>query len=216
MYCGAMVRTRDPAVRTLLIERAAQMLRAREPVTLRSLVAGIDVSTMAVYTYFGGMDGLWQAMRQEGFTRLAAKLETVPLSADPVRDLAALGAAYLSNALTNPDLYRVMFDAGFELEDPAAAYQTLHCLVRTIERAKDAGRFRHDVDALALATQSWAVGHGLVSLVAGGPLPRQALDHGATVLTALFISCGDDPDTCRRSVALGWQLYRHPETPPAR
>ncbi|TDD40312.1 TetR/AcrR family transcriptional regulator [Saccharopolyspora elongata] len=205
-----MVRTKDPAVRTQLIERAAQMLRAREPVTLRSVVAGTGLSTMAVYTYFGGMDGLWQAMRQEGFTRLAAMLNAVTLTADPVRDLAALGAAYLSNALANPDLYRVMFDAGFEPEDPAAADETLRSLVRAVERAKDIGRFRPDVDPLALATQSWTIGHGLVSLVATGPLPRQALDYGASMLTALFTSCGDDPDTCRRSVELGWHPNPHP------
>lgn len=201
-------------MRARLIERAARMLRAREPVTLRSVVAGTGVSTMAVYTYFGGMDGLWRAVRQEGFTRLAARLDDVPLSADPVRDLAALGAAYVSNALAGPDLYRVMFDAGFELEDPAAADETLHCLVRAVERAKDAGRFRPDVDPLALATQSWAVGHGLVSLVATGPLSHQALDHGVTVLTALFTGCGDDPGTCRRSVELGWQPIPAPAPPP--
>lgn len=206
MYCDAMVRTKNPAVRSQLIERAAQMLRAREPVTLRSVVAGTGLSTMAVYTYFGGMDGLWQAMRQEGFTRLAAKLKTVTLTADPVRDLAALGAAYLSNALANPDLYRVMFDAGFELEDPEAADDTLHSLVGAVERAKDIGRFRPDVDSVALAAQSWTIGHGLVSLVATGPLPRQVLDHGAPMLTALFTSYGDDPDTCRQSVELGWHL----------
>src|SRR3712207_863860 len=142
-----MVRKKDPAIRTLLIERAAQMLVAREPVTLRSLVAGTSVSTMAVYTYFGGMDGLWRAVRQEGFTRLAARIQAVPESADPVRDLAALGATYLSHALAEPDLYRVMFDAGFDLEDPAAADETLHRLVRGVERAKAAGRFRADVDA---------------------------------------------------------------------
>jgi AcrR family transcriptional regulator len=210
-----MARTKDPAVRTLLIERAAQMLRAREPVTLRSVVAGTGMSTMAIYTYFGGMDGLWQATRQEGFTRLAATLDAVPLSADPVRDLAALGGAYLSNALANPDLYRVMFDADFDLEDPAASDETLHCLVRTVERAKDTGRFRRDVDPLALATQSWAIGHGLVSLVATGPLPCQALDHGVPILTALFTSCGDDPGTCRRSVELGWRSIPMPEPPGA-
>ncbi|MBF6228412.1 TetR/AcrR family transcriptional regulator [Nocardia abscessus] len=204
-----MVRTKNAAVRNQLIERAAQMLRTREPVTLRSVVAGTGLSTMAVYTYFGGMDGLWQAMRQEGFTRLAAELNSVTPTTDPVRDLAALGAAYLSNALTNPDLYRVMFDAGFELEDPAAADETLHCLVRAVERAKDIGRFRPDVDPLVLATQSWTIGHGLASLLASGPLPRHALDYGAPMLTALFTSCGDDPETCSRSVELGWR----PETP---
>ncbi|MGI5171571.1 TetR/AcrR family transcriptional regulator [Spirillospora sp. CA-253888] len=200
-----MARTKDPAVRALLIERAGRMLRTREPITLRSLVAGTGVSTMAVYTYFGGMDGVWSALRQEGFTRLAARLATVTESADPVRDLTALGAAYVANALGNPDLYRVTFDATFDLEDPEAADATLHSLVRAVERAKDAGRFRADVDPLESATQTWAIGHGLASLVATGPLPRQALDHTIPMLTALFIGMGDDPDGCRRSVVDGWR-----------
>ncbi|GAA1579606.1 TetR/AcrR family transcriptional regulator [Actinomadura kijaniata] len=206
-----MVRIKDPAVRARLIDRAARMLSAREPVTLRSLVAGTGVSTMAVYTYFGGMDGLWAAVRQEGFTRLAARLEEVPVAADPVRHLTGLGAAYLANALANPDLYRVMFDAGFELQDAAAADETLHHLVRAVERARSAGRFRDDVDPLELATQSWTIGHGLASLVVTGPLPREALAHGVPMLTALFTSAGDDPDRCRRSVERGWRsLTSHP------
>ncbi|WP_336208664.1 TetR/AcrR family transcriptional regulator [Nonomuraea sp. LPB2021202275-12-8] len=200
-----MARTKDPTIRSLLINRAAQMLGAREPITLRSLVAGTGLSTMAVYTYFGGMDGLWKAVRQEGFTRLAARLDEVSPSADPVRDLAALGAAYLSNALAEPDLYRTMFDAGFELEDAAAADEALHRLVHAVERAKAAGRFDHGVDPLELATQSWTIGHGLASLIVIGPLPRQALAHGVPMLTALFTSAGDDPGRCRRSVERGWR-----------
>ncbi|CAM5542913.1 hypothetical protein SAVIM338S_04328 [Streptomyces avidinii] len=199
-----MARTKDPAVRSQLLDRAAQMLRTRQPVTLRTLVAGTGVSTMAVYTYFGGMDGLWKALRQEGFTRLAARLADVRTSADPVRDLAALGAAYLAHALEDPDLYRVMFDAGFDLEDAGAADETLHRLVRAVERAKADHRFRAEVDPLELATQSWLIGHGLASLVATGPLPHGATAHGVPLLTALFTSAGDDPDRCRRSVERGW------------
>ncbi|WP_157245607.1 TetR/AcrR family transcriptional regulator [Nonomuraea typhae] len=199
-----MARTKDPAVRTLLIDRAAHMLRTRQPVTLRALVEGAGVSTMAVYTHFGGMDGLWSAMRQEGFVRLAARLARVPLSEDPVRDLAALGAAYTANALDNPDLYRVMFEAAFELEDAAAADDTLHALVTNVERAKALGRFRDDVDALELATRSWVAGHGLTALVATGPLPRAALGHAVPLLTALFVAAGDEPERCRVSVETGW------------
>lgn len=210
-----MARTRDPAVRTLLLERAAHMLRTREPLTLRSLVAGTGVSTMAVYTYFDGMDGVWKALRQEGFTRLAARLTTVAASADPVRDLAALGAAYLRNALDDPDLYRVMFDATFELQDPRAADETLYALVQAVERAKDTGRFRDDVDPLELATQSWIVGHGLASLTATGPLPPETLAHGIPLLTALFTSAGDAPDRCRRSVEHGWQRLLQPSNTPS-
>ncbi|WP_440105159.1 TetR/AcrR family transcriptional regulator [Streptosporangium sp. H16] len=205
-----MVRTKDPAVRTLLIERAAHMLRTREPITLRSLVAGTGVSTMAVYTYFGNMDGMWKALRQEGFTRLAARFTTVTMSTDPVRDLTAMVAAYLRNALDHPDLYRVMFDANFELEDLKAADATLEHLVQAVERGRMAGRFRADTDPLELAIQSWVVVHGLASLVANGPLPRETLAHGIPLLTALFVSRGDDPGRCRLSVENGWKQLRPP------
>ncbi|MEV0029701.1 TetR/AcrR family transcriptional regulator [Nocardia sp. NPDC050793] len=201
-----MARTKNPHVRSMLLERAAQMLRRREAVTLRGLVAGTSVSTMAVYTYFDGMDGLWRALRQEGFTRLSTTLGEVAETSDPVRDLAALGAAYVVNALENPDLYRVMFDAGFELEDSAAADETLHRLVVTVDRAKDTGRLRSDVDSLELATQSWTIGHGLASLVATGPLPRETLANGVPLLTALFVAAGDERTRCRRSVHAGWRL----------
>ncbi|PRY34894.1 TetR/AcrR family transcriptional regulator [Umezawaea tangerina] len=201
-----MARAKDPAVRTLLVERAAHMLRTREPVTLRSLVAGTSVSTMAVYTHFGGMDGLWQALRQEGFTRLAAGFAGVTATGDPVRDLTALVVAYLANALDHPDLYRVMFDADFDLEDLKAADATLEHLVQAALRGRTAGRFRADVVPLDLATQSWSIGHGLASLVATGPLPRQALDHGLPLLTGLFVGAGDQPARCRTSVEQGWKL----------
>ncbi|MDH6283923.1 TetR/AcrR family transcriptional regulator [Prescottella agglutinans] len=207
MYRLVVVRVKDPAVRELLVERAARMLRAREPITTRSLVAGTGVSTMAVYTYFAGMDGLWMAVRQEGFTRLAAILKKTPVSDDPIRDLVALGSAYVSNALANPDLYRVMFDDTIELADPLAADETLSYLVRAVERAKLAGRLSDAVVAPELATQCWIIGHGLTSLVATGPLARDVLDYGATMLTALLIRAGDEPAQCERSVAGGWGAY---------
>ncbi|NLE78803.1 MAG: TetR/AcrR family transcriptional regulator [Rhodococcus sp.] len=199
-----MAKPKQPDVRAKLINRAAQMLRRRQPVTLRALVDGTGLSTMAVYTYFGGMDGLWKALRQEGFTRLASKLSAVPETSDPVHDLAALGAAYLANALENPDHYRVMFDAEAELEDSEAADETLHVMVRTIERATAAGRFASDIDALDLATQAWMIGHGVASLVATGPLDHRAAAHTVPLLTALYTNAGDDPDQCRRSVEQGW------------
>ena len=80
------------------------MLVRREPVTLRALVKGTGASTMAVYTHVGGMPGLWRAVRQEGFTRLAVRLASVTRSQDPVFDLMALGGAYVANALANPHL----------------------------------------------------------------------------------------------------------------
>ncbi|MFI0423273.1 TetR/AcrR family transcriptional regulator [Spongiactinospora sp. 9N601] len=201
---------KDPSIRTLIIERAAHMLRTREPITLRSLVSQTCVSTMAVYTYFGGMDGVWKALRQEGFTRLTDRFALVRESADPVHDLTALVAAYIGNAVDHPDLYRIMFDETLELEDHQAADAALAHLVQAARRGRDTGRFRADADPRRLATQSWVIGHGLVSLVTGGCLPRRTLGDGAAMLTALFIGAGDDPDGCRASVEEGWKQLSIP------
>jgi AcrR family transcriptional regulator len=192
-------------VRGLLVERAARMLADREPVTLRALVEGTGASTMAVYTHFGGMPGLWSAVRQEGFTRLAARLDGVARTGDPVHDLAALGVAYARNALDAPELYRAMFDARADLADAPAADATFERLVTAAARARDAGRLAADTDPLGLATRYWAAGHGLVSLVVQGVLPAGSLPPLATdTAVALLTAAGDDPARCRESVQRAW------------
>lgn len=192
-------------MRLALVERAAEMLARREPVTLRALVEGTGASTMAVYTHFGGMPGLWRAVRQEGFTRLGRRLALLAPTADPVHDLAALGAAYVRHALAHPHLYRAMFDAEADLEDEDAAAETFGLLVSCAARARTAGRFAGTSDPAEVALRFWASGHGLTLLVLSGVLPREALDvHAPAVGEALFVAAGDRPDRCRRSVRLGW------------
>jgi AcrR family transcriptional regulator len=207
MYRQGVPRTPDPDVRRRLVERAAQMLADREPVTLRSLVSGTGASTMAVYTHFGGMPGVWRAVRQEGFTRLAERLAAVPRTDDPVHDVAALGGAYAANALDSPALYRAMFDAVAELEDPAVADRGLAVLVEATARARAAGRLAADADPAAVATRSWLAGHGLLSLVVQGVLPREVVpEHSVETAVALLTAAGDDPAACRASVTRAWRL----------
>lgn len=185
------------------------MLARREPVTLRALVAGTGTSTMAVYTHFEGMPGLWRAVRQEGFTRLAAGLAAVNTTRDPVRDLVAFGAAYLSSAAAHPTLYRTMFDAGFDLEDPAAADDSFAVLVACANRTVELGRFAATTDPVSIATQFWAFGHGLASLAITGVLPWHAVeDHARTMTAALFVAAGDEQARCLRSIANGWSGMR--------
>ena len=200
-------RTADPEVRIALVERAAEMLARREVVTLRALVESVGASTMAVYTHFGGMPGLWRAVRQEGFTRLVAALALVEETSDPVRDFMALGAAYSRNALANPYLYRAMFDTAADLDDAAAADAGFRTLVACAERARRAGRFAETCDPAGVATQLWAAGHGQLLLVLTGVLPGEALAPLATgTAYALFVAAGDEPERCRRSVMDGWAL----------
>ena len=200
---GNMPRTADPAVRLALLETAAELLARREPVTARSLTDRVGASTTALYTHFGGMPGLWRAVRHEGFTRLGRHLAAVPRTDDPVRDLAALGAAYLDSARADPFLYRAMFDAAADLDDPAAADRTFGLIVEAAERALDAGRLADA--APEVATRFWMTGHGLAMLVLTGVLPAEAVAaHGQELAVGVFLAAGDDPVRCRESVRRGW------------
>ncbi|MFY7065308.1 TetR/AcrR family transcriptional regulator [Nocardiopsis changdeensis] len=200
-----MVRPARPEVRRLLIERAAGMLARRETVSLRGLVAGTGVSTMAVYTYFDGMPGLLGAVRQEGFGRLAARLAALPATDDPVGDLAAAGAAYAASARHNPDLYTLMFDGSLPLPDDRAADATLGHLVDAVERAVAAGRFDAGVEPRAFAHELWMLGHGACMLFATGVLSFEQVEPIVTSgLTRLYRAAGDDPDAAGRSSGEGW------------
>ena len=75
-------------------------------------------------------------------------------------------------------------------------------------RAEQAGRFADTVDAEAIATQLWAIGHGLTMLVITGVLPHTALNHVPVMATALFLAAGDEQTACEASVEAGWSLSR--------
>lgn len=161
----------QPDVRRRLIEVAADVLGEEGPAALsaRRLARDAGTSTMALYTHFGGMPGLVQAVVAEGFRRLHARVAEVELTDDPVADLAAAAAAYRANALANPHLYAVMFGSASlgqyrlhdeELEVGLAAFEQL---VGLVERAMDAGALRR-ADPGPVAAQIWTALHGYVVL----------------------------------------------------
>ncbi len=132
---------------------------------------------MAVYTYFDGMPGLWGAVRQEGFLRLGEQLASIERESDPVRHLSALGVACVRNAVGSPDLYRVMFDASWDLPDPAVSAAGFEPLVTAALDAQGAGRFGRKLTPEDVAIRYWADGHGVTSLAVTGVLTADQLRH---------------------------------------
>src|SRR5262245_49197360 len=135
-------RAADPALRTALVENAARLIAVDGPsgLTLRKLADEVGSSTMAVYTYFGGMPNLLQAVRKDGFDRFRAYLTAVQPTDDPVADLARLAWAYHDNAVANPHLYRAMFMTAEGPAEPVGD-DTFEVLVDFLARCVDAGRF---------------------------------------------------------------------------
>ena len=196
----------DPRIRTALIEAAARLLTEEGPeaLTTRRLAAEVGTSTMAVYTYFDGMESLRREVRREGFARLAEYLEVIETTEDTVADVAAMGGAYLLNAVVNRHLYDQMFGAPPDTHDPEVGHGTLERLVDAVARAVTEGRFRGD--PWELATQCWAMGHGIVTLHLAGllTLPEAIQTFGAMGRN-LFVGFGDQPAATERSIEAAHQ-----------
>lgn len=188
-----------------LVECATALMAGPEEVTLRRVAAAAGTSTMAVYTHFGGMPGLWRAVRQEGFTRLAHRLDAVGRTDDPVRDVVAFCVEYLAHGLADRPTYLALFDARADLEDAPAADATFAVLIGALARSRDAGRLAARTDPQAAALHIWALGHGLLVLVLRGVLPADGLDEMVPgMVRTVLVGLGDDPAAAERSVTEGW------------
>lgn len=151
----------DAASKLLSEEGAARL-------TVRRIATEAGCSTMGVYSRFGGKEGVIEQLVAEGFERLGATIDSVPVTDDPVHDLHECGLAYRRNALANARHYVVMFGSrvpGFQLsaETAALGLSTFTRLVGRVRRCQEAGRFvlgRPD----AIAEVIWGAIHGHVML----------------------------------------------------
>ena len=138
--------------RERLIEAGLQLLDTDGPEALqaRKVAAQIGASTMAVYTHFGGMNGLLQEIVAAAFDRFGAALASAPPTDDPMADFFAMGHAYRAFALASPQRYRLMFGlAAPEVfraptEEMPVATATFDRLVAMVRRIIDTGRIRAD------------------------------------------------------------------------
>ncbi|BCJ37390.1 TetR family transcriptional regulator [Actinocatenispora thailandica] len=200
-------RSADPAVRAALLDAAARILATDGPGALstRRLAAEVGASTMAVYTHFGSMDQVRQAVRRDGFARLGADLDALGRTDDPLADLTAGALTYLDFGLARPELYRAMFvdrpPAG--TEDPGN--DLFQRLLGTVRRCIDAGRFEAAADPLPVgwAAELWTMQHGMVVLALGEVVPAAQIRFLLTDMTyRLAVGFGDSPAAARRSTGI--------------
>lgn len=211
--------TESPDLRGKLIETATRLLEQQGPAAIQARAVARDagVSTMAVYSSFGGMPELLQAVADQGYRELTAAFEKTPATADPVADIFRIALIYRTNARKNPHLYDLMFGLStrgayraIELDSPSnrdarsAPYQlTYGYLVKAADRLVESGRVRAD-DPAVIAAQLWSFVHGFISLELAGYL-AQFDDCVRQVLIPLglnmAVGLGDSREQATASIA---------------
>jgi len=183
----------------------------------RNVATEAGTSTMAVYTHFGGMTGLLDAIAFEVFDRFTAVLTEVAQTDDPVADFLAMGLAYHQFAMTNPQRYQLMF--GTSAPTSLARHRTdltvssnatkrtewmasFGALRRAVQRMMASGRIRTD-DELAVAGRLWSLNHGVVMLETAGFFGTE--ERGLTqilgpLILDTLVGLGDDREAATRSL----------------
>ena len=174
---GAAAPSRERAAARESILSAARDLARREgwdAVTMRRLADEIEYSANFAYRYFTGRDDILLALVRDGFTRLATRWP--PLATEPrpschqTRDgtVRASGEAvrraahaYLDFALTEPELYQLMYSLG-GVRVPATDTWIEGQAIGEIftDLLADAGDAQPEQHVL----QFWATAHGLIAL----------------------------------------------------
>jgi AcrR family transcriptional regulator len=160
-------RGRPAAVdRPTVLAAAIKVLRDEGPsgLTVRRLAEVIGVSRQVVYTQFGSLGGLIDALYREGFAELRAAASTIDPGLTGIARVVANALEYRTSALERPELYAVMFERPFREHVPSpesrsvavAAFQPL------VDAVASTGREPGEARNLALTL--WGAMHGLVHL----------------------------------------------------
>ena len=175
--------TRDDvlaAARTLLGEEGPAAL------SVRRVASAVGVSRQVVYSRFGSMAGLLEALFTDGFERLAVQADAVPGVPGTEDHLLSLMRAYRAHAHAHPAVYGLMFEgsvAGFS--PSASALERSRRSFQTIVRAASAwlDRNARPTDSkVSVAVSLWCGVHGIVSLERVGHLPPELAEQELTHL----------------------------------
>ncbi len=194
-----------------LVAAAVTLLAEEGPsaIKVRSVAAACGLSTMVVYSHFGGVPELVSAVADHGFEELGRAFAEVPVTDDPVTDLFAMATRCRQIARANPHLYDLMFGlstratyrpaagGGSRLSGHSPSFKASYALVTdACARLVTSGRIPA-VDPEVVAASTWSFIHGYISLELADhfvefedPLTQVLVPMGVTFCVGL----GDTPE----------------------
>src|SRR6202022_4525335 len=147
---------------SLLAEQGPSAIKAR------TVAAASGLSTMLVYHYFGGIPELTRSVIHRGFKELDRAFSQLPVTEDPIADLAVQALTCRRVARENPHLYDLMFglstratyrplgdtDVRFSGRSPAFRAAYAH-VAEACARLVSSGRVMNQ-DSEGVAAQFWS------------------------------------------------------------
>ena len=155
--------------RSKILGAARDILREEgvEALSVRHIAKTAGLSTMGVYSYFGGKDQVCEELYIEGFRDLSAAVSQAQSLKDPEAVILTSTRAYLDFYRRNTNRYALMFAMGATGYSPSekatrAARESFAVAVGIVQPA--AGEDSANNAARRLAFQAWACTHGFIAI----------------------------------------------------
>jgi AcrR family transcriptional regulator len=189
-----MAPRRDVLTRQGIIDTTREMLRTTdlEDLSLRKLASELGVTAPALYAHVEDKDDLMRAVAEIGFNDLVARMTAVD-DPDPLVRLRGYGRAYVELALSDPEVFRVMFRYRPEAIDVPDVDNTLSAATDAfalpglaVADAIERGAIHPGHDPLRVAMTLWATNHGCATVLLLGA------QGGKVVIPPEFTNLVDD------------------------
>jgi AcrR family transcriptional regulator len=207
---------RPDAVPERVVRATIRLLAEQGPsaIKARTVADASGLSTMVVYHHFGGIPELIRAVVDQGFRELDRAFAQVPVTKDPVADLAVMALTCRRIARENPHLYDLMFglstrstyrpqpDSDVRLSGRSPAFRGAYAhLIGACARLVVSGRVGQQAPEV-VAAQLWSFVHGFITLELAehfvefdDPVVEVMLPLGVNLVVGL----GDKPQRARAS-----------------
>ncbi|NEC91106.1 TetR/AcrR family transcriptional regulator [Streptomyces sp. SID12501] len=207
-----------------LVQAAIGLLAEQGPsaIKARTVASASGLSTMVVYSHFGGIPELMRAVADHGFKELGRAFAQVPVTEDPIAELFAMALTCRRMAHENPHLYDLMFglstratyrplsDSDLRLSGHSPGFREAHAHVAAAcERFVRSGRGRQQRPE-AVAAQLWSFVHGYITL----ELAEHFVEFDDAVAQVLLpmgvnfsVGLGDRRERAEASHEAGARLY---------
>ncbi|HEY3644536.1 MAG TPA: TetR/AcrR family transcriptional regulator [Gammaproteobacteria bacterium] len=144
-----------------------------EAVTMRAVAKVVGITPMAIYRHYPDREALLNALADEGFADLTARLRAKRLTGSIEDRLAQLADVYTEHALENPKLFELMFltrrqgARRFPRDFKAGRSPTATPAAEVLAEGMKSGVLRDD-DLWEINFEMGALYQGLIMLYLGG------------------------------------------------
>ena len=216
-----------------LVHATIKLLAEQGPsaIKARAVAAEAGMSTMVVYSHFGGIPELIRAVADHGFFEMETAFSQTPVTDDPISDLFSMALVTRDLARANPHLYDLMFglstratyrptpDKDIRRSGHSPAFRAAYVHVTdACTRLVESGRVRAQ-EPTVVAASLWSFVHGYITLELGDhfaefddPVAQVMLPMGVTFSVGL----GDEPERALASHQAVLELSRRGRKPAAR